>query len=154
MKAITAISFLFLSHASFACITIGTNKICVKTIIYKDCEYPRGAEVLALNKKEKMATIKPVGGDANSLSRIQLKNISDSSGCFFGVCVGDIVLRGSDYGEKGARVEKRNLESSTLILTKIDNNECIAQVNPIDVDMSKENPEYNEAMRLKDKFPE
>jgi hypothetical protein len=155
LNKLIATAILFSSFSSFAvCITEEKKTICQGEIVFRTVSYGvKGAEVIAINTRSKTATVKSI--EYGSLYQITPKVLDITKGCIEGICVGDIVLKGADFGANGAIVLAIDVSSSMIlvILNQTDKSYThMYKIKPSTVDILNENKEYTEAMRIEDLY--
>lgn len=85
------------AHLTKGCI----GDVCVGDIVYKGDLFSSGANVIAINELNRSATVQSRRNFNLSLEKI--RDLDVTKGCLAGVCVGDVVFKGSQYSS-GANV--------------------------------------------------
>jgi hypothetical protein len=94
-------------HLTRGCI----SSICVRDVVYKGTSFLRGAIVLAINSHKQTLTIK--SNYSGDLSEQHYDDLEPVVGCLYGICVGDLVFKGSSF-INGARVISINYQNRTV----------------------------------------
>lgn len=102
MKFLTVLIGSLFTLSAFACLDLeNRTKICPNDIVFKGSEYREGAQVIAVNKETRKVTVRSLA--QGTVIRESSHNLYVTRGCVEGVCVGDIVYKGSWYSN-GAKV--------------------------------------------------
>jgi hypothetical protein len=108
-------SNLFEEALSSLDVTTGcaAHGVCVGKKVYKAAEYSQGATVVGVNRATRTATVR-----SNNTGNVFKENLADldiTTGCVYGICVGDTVYKGSEYSN-GALVVAVNAQAQSVVV--------------------------------------
>lgn len=134
--AVESVSELYMSSGCQA-------KLCVGETVYKGTDYSQGAKIVAVQPNSKQVLVR---SNYNGNIGIELaSSLSVTRGCIYGVCVGDIVFKGSDYSQ-GAQIIAVNRSERTVLVRSVYNGN-ISIEDPRDLSVTNACADYDEAVR-------
>lgn len=117
--------------------------VCVGKRVWKGSEYSRGAVVRGVNPYHRSATVQSI--NSSNYFEESIGDLAVSSGCLYGVCVGDKVYKGNDYS-RGATVVGINFYASSVTVQSI-NNGSVFEEDPRSLDVTNACNEYDDYTR-------
>jgi ribosomal protein L24 len=129
--------------SSFDLVSGCIRNICVGDKVYKGTQFSQGAMVISINPGRNTATVQSVY--AGNLSTTEITSLEVTHGCIDGICVGDVVYKGSTYSQ-GARVLAINYYSRTVTVQSVYAGN-LATENPRDLDVTDYCNDYDERIR-------